>query len=172
MNQSLPLHPAIVHLPLAIAMLMPLLSAAILWVWWRKWLPGRRVWTAVFVAQLLLGATAFAALRTGESEEEKVEDIVREPALEAHEEAANAFLVAALVVAVLSLLPLVLPNDGLRRSTAVVTFLATIAVAALAIRTGEAGGELVYQHGAAAAYTSGAGTAPSPSGRAARGWED
>ena len=41
------------------------------------------------------------------------------------------------------------------------TVLATFGVAVLAIRVGEAGGELVYRHGAATAYASGAGgTAP------------
>ena len=41
--ETLPLHPKIVHLPIALAVLMPLITAGLLIAWWRDMLP-RRAW--------------------------------------------------------------------------------------------------------------------------------
>jgi len=49
----MPLHPKIVHLPIALAALMPLLSILILGGWWRGHLP-RRAWLLVAAFQALL----------------------------------------------------------------------------------------------------------------------
>ncbi len=132
----------IVHLPLALAVLLPLLAAAALISWWRKWLPGRRVWVLVLVLQAVLLATGVAALRTGEAEEDRVEPVVGERILEEHEESAEVFVTAAGVVLGLCVLPLVAPGDGLRRGAAVIAAAATLVVAGLAVSTGKAGGEL------------------------------
>jgi len=53
MSTQLPLHPLIVHLPLALALLVPLLAAGTLLAWWRGWLPGRRSWAVVVALQAL-----------------------------------------------------------------------------------------------------------------------
>jgi hypothetical protein len=50
------------------------------------------------------------------------------------------------------LLPLLLPQVPLRTAAAAAAFLGTLLVFGLGYRTGEAGGRLVYQHGAARAY--------------------
>ncbi len=155
-----PLHPMIVHLPLALAVLMPLLAAGALLAWWREWLPGRRIWLIVLALQALLLATGVAALRSGEAEEDRVEAVVGEWILEAHEEAAEVFVTAAAVVLCLLLMPLVLPGEALRRGVAAAAAAATVVVAALAVSTGKAGGELVYQHGAAVVYQADASGPP------------
>ncbi len=147
-----PLHPMIVHLPLALAVLMPLLAAGAFLAWWRQWLPGRRVWVGVLALQAVLLVTGVAALRSGEAEEDRVEPVVGERVLEAHEEAAEVFVTAAGIVLCLFVVPFVLPGEGLRRGAAAAATVATLVVAALAVSTGKAGGELVYRHGAAAAY--------------------
>ncbi len=147
-----PLHPMIVHLPLALAVLMPLLAAAAFLAWWREWLPGRRVWVGVLALQAVLLTTGVAALRSGEAEEDRVEPVVSERILETHEEAAEVFVIAVGVVLCLFAVPLVLPGEGLRRGAAAAATVATLVVAALAVSTGKAGGELVYRHGAAAVY--------------------
>ncbi len=155
-----PLHPMIVHLPLALAVLMPILAAGAFLAWWREWLPGRRVWVIALALQAVLLATGIAALRSGEAEEERVEPVVEEWILETHEEAAEVFVTAAGVVLCLFVVPLVLPGEGLRRGAAAGAAAATLVVAAFAVRTGKAGGELVYRHGAAAVYRADASGPP------------
>ncbi|MCP3959504.1 MAG: hypothetical protein GY719_16780 [bacterium] len=155
-----PIHPMIVHLPLALAVLMPVLATAAFMAWWREWLSGRRVWVAVLAIQLCLVATGFAALRSGEADEERVEAVVDEWALESHEEAAEAFVTAATLVLCFFVAPLVLPSEGLRRKAAAAVAAATLVVTAFAVRTGKAGGDLVYRHGAGIVYQADASGPP------------
>lgn len=149
----IPLHPKLVHLPIALAILVPLLTSGLLLAWWRGWLP-KRAWIVAVAAQALLVASAWLAMRTGEADEERVERVVPEQALEAHEEAAEAFLLGGALVLAIALAPLFL---GRRASMAAMatTVAGALAVLALGYRVGAAGGELVYRHGAAAAFTAG-----------------
>ena len=65
---SMPLHPAIVHLPLGLAILMPLVATGFAWALWT----GRirpRAWLAVVAFQALLFGSGIVATRTGEAEE-------------------------------------------------------------------------------------------------------
>lgn len=151
---SLPLHPILVHLPLALAALMPLLTGGLLFAWWRNALP-RRTWVLVCAAQLLLVAGGIAAMRSGEADEERVERVVPEAAIEAHEEAAELFVWAAGAVLLVSLGVLLPVRPRLAQGLGLATVLASAVVTLLAVRVGEAGGELVYRHGAAAAHAPG-----------------
>lgn len=154
MSTELPLHPLIVHLPLALALLLPLLAAGTLLAWWRGWLPGRRSWAVVVALQALLTLSAWAALRTGRAEEERVETTVAESVLETHEEAAEIFLGAAAGVFILAVLALLVPGERVPRLVAGLALVGMALGTVLAVRVGEAGGELVYRHGAAAVYAS------------------
>lgn len=161
---DLPLHPKIVHLPIALAVLLPLLSGGLLLAWWRGWLPPR-VWTLVAAGQLLLVGSGVLALRSGEADEDRVERLVPEAALEAHEEAGERFVWAAALVAGLALLPLLLRGERARLAGATAACAGTFVVLALGYDVGARGGELVYRHGAAAAFAApgAVGTAtPSP----------
>lgn len=93
---TLPLHPKIVHLPIALAVLMPLITAGLLIAWWRDMLPRRTWWIAVALQAVLVGSGLYAR-ETGEADEERVEARVGEAPLEAHEEAATVFVIGALV---------------------------------------------------------------------------
>lgn len=159
-----PLHPLIVHLPLALAVLMPLFAGAAIVAGWRDWLPGRRLWWAVVVLQALLAIAAVVAARTGENEEERVEKVVERAAVHRHEEAGEAFRNGAIATLVVTLLAALVPRAGLRRALAIVSLAATGVVLALAYRTGKEGGELVYRHGAASAYTTDAQSPAPPAG--------
>lgn len=154
MTGTVPLHPAIVHLPIALAVLLPLLALAALAAWWRGWLPGRRVWLGIVGLQAVLLVSGIAALRTGEGEEDRVERVIAGQALERHEEAAELFLWGACATLLLAALVLAMRQDRAARALASMTVLGTIVVLGLGYRTGKAGGELVYAHGAAAAYAS------------------
>jgi uncharacterized membrane protein len=157
-----PLHPAVVHLPIALAVLMPGFAILGAWLVHRRTVPARS-WLLVVVLQALLVASGWLALETGHDEEERVEQVVAERHIEAHEEAAERFLLLAgigLVAAAAGLLPRRLGAAG-----RMVAALATLAVLAAGVAVGHSGGELVYVHGAAGAY----GDAPAAWGHGTSG---
>jgi uncharacterized membrane protein len=147
---TVPVHPALVHVPLGLAFVIPLVVLGLAWALWSGLLP-RRAWSVAVVLQALLLGGALVALRTGEADEDRVERIVGEAALERHELAAKQFVFAAGAALVLGFAPLLLRGRALGAAV-VATALASAAVAGLAIRVGHAGGQLVYVHGAASAY--------------------
>lgn len=152
---ALPLHPKLVHLPIALAVLMPMLSAGLLLAWWKDLLP-RRAWIVAVALQAVLVGSSVLAMRTGEGDGEKVESVVAESAIDAHEEAAEVFTWTAAGVLLLFAAGSVLPGAAAARGAAGVATAATLVVLFLGYRVGQAGGELVYSHGAASAWVSGA----------------
>jgi uncharacterized membrane protein len=147
-----PLHPALVHFPIVLALLAPLLAAGFFWAIHTGRLPAR-AWIAVIVLQAVIFGSAWITAETGEDEEERVERVIREDPIEEHEEAAEWFIwIAAITLPVAgagiftgSL------GTGARALALAGTLLAAVAVA----RVGHTGGELVYKHGAALAYLDG-----------------
>lgn len=145
---DLPLHSALVHVPLGLAAVMPLVVLGLLLAIARGWLPARSFALAVGL-QLVLVAGAIASQRTGEAEEERVEQVVAEEKIEAHEEMAEPFLVGSIVTLVIGAGALLLRAPRAAAALRLVTGLGTIVVLALALRVGHSGGELVFVHGAA-----------------------
>lgn len=162
---SLPLHPAIVHLPLGLAFVIPMLAAGFAWALWKEQI-RRRSWLAVIALQAVLLAAGLVAMNTGEREEGRVERIVPEAALEQHEEYAEQFLWATGVTLVLAGLVLASRRRSVARSLTVATVAGTLIVAAAAVRVGHAGGRLVYVHNAGAVYGSAAQNGPAGQGGA------
>jgi hypothetical protein len=146
-------HPKVVHIPIALGVLMPFITGGLALAWWRNWLPWR-VWFVAVILQAVLLTSGVVALRTGETEEDRVERVVPERLIEAHEEAAEVFVWASGGVLVMML---VAAAFGTRRSgpaIAAAAALGTLLVLAAGYRTGQAGGSLVYEHGAAQVYSS------------------
>jgi uncharacterized membrane protein len=146
-----PLHPAIVHFPIVLAVLAPLFVAGAIWAIRRR-TNARRAWLVATAALAALALSTWVALQTGEREEDRVERVVAEQPLERHEEAGELFLAASAVVLLVSVagfLPGAFGSAG-----RVVTAAGTLVLVALGVRTGHSGGELVYRYGAASAYTS------------------
>jgi uncharacterized membrane protein len=154
--EGLPLHPKVVHLPIALSVILPLLTAGVLLAWWRGWF-ARRVWIVVVALQALLVGSGFFAMNAGEAEEETVEAVVPESAIHAHEEAAETFVWAAVGVLVIAFAGAAIPKERAALVTAAATFLGTLIVLYLGFQTGDAGGRLVYEYDAPAAYSSPAG---------------
>jgi uncharacterized membrane protein len=144
-----PLHPAVVHLPIALAVLTPLFAALLLLAIRSGRIPLLG-WSVVVLLQALLVGSAYLAHETGEEDEERAEKVVDEALIEEHEEASDWVLWlggAGLAAALLGLARG--PAGGFARAGALVISLLTLAAA---VRTGHLGGELVYRHGAANAY--------------------
>ena len=140
----MPIHPKIVHLPIALAVLMPLLSLLVLGGWWRGLLP-RRAWLLVAVFQALLLVTGFMASQSGERDEERAEAVVPEAAIEAHEEAAEVFLGAAGAVLALAVVAAAVRGERAARALAAATLAGTVVGLALGYRVGEGRGDMACQ---------------------------
>jgi uncharacterized membrane protein len=151
-----PLHPALVHFPIVLALLAPLLAAGFLWAIAKGRVPAR-AWLAVVVLQAVILGSGWLTAETGEDQEERVERVVRESVIKEHEEAAEWFLWIAgltLPLAGAGLLAGRLGSAGRGLALA-----GTLVTALTVARVGHTGGELVYKHGAALAYLDGPTTA-------------
>lgn len=144
---TLPLHPAVVHVPLGLAVVMPFLLGAMVWAVVTGRLPGKLWLLAVVLQGTLLGAAALA-LRTGEQDEDRVEGRAGESRVEAHERAAQAFTTAAGATFLAAAVALVLRNRrGPFLAAGGTSVALSVLMLVLGIQTGSRGGALV--HGAA-----------------------
>ena len=152
----MPLHPLIVHFPIVLTFLLPISIVAALWAV-RKGTPPRRGWSFPVIVAAALAVSAFVASRTGESEEERVERVVAENAIETHEEAAERFVVLSGVLLVVSLAGFLPRTVG--QAARIVTTAGALGLVAAGVQVGHSGGTLVYREGAASAYTNAAAPA-------------
>lgn len=150
---SLPLHPGLVHIPLGLAFVLPAIAIAFAWALWTGRLKTRFWLTVVLLLATLLGA-GLVAMKTGQHEEERVETVVPEAAIAKHEALAEQFLWLSGISLAAATVVLVLHRPAAIRAATSVTVLGTFLIAGAAIRVGHAGGQLVYEHNAAAAYAS------------------
>jgi uncharacterized membrane protein len=151
---ELPLHPAIVHLPLGLAVVLPIAALGVAVALWRGWLPAR-AWVGVVALQALLVGGGLLALSTGEADEERVESAVGEAAIESHEHAAKRFVIAGgLTLAVAATALAFASRPKWQRSAQLATVAMSAGVLLLALNVGHQGGQLVYGRGGAAAWTS------------------
>lgn len=151
---NLPMHPAIVHLPLGLAVLLPLIAITFCIAIWRGWLPAKS-WVIVTALHLILFGSALLAMKTGEREEERVEEVVGESALESHEEMGEIFAWASGITLLITGGAMFFRKKNLGFASRAGASLGLITVAGLALATGHSGGALVYQKGAASAYVEG-----------------
>ncbi|MEP7380746.1 MAG: hypothetical protein ABI910_03625 [Gemmatimonadota bacterium] len=147
-----PLHPAIVHLPIALSLLLPLFAAGSIWAI-RKGARPIKAWgltTALFAALTL---SSWVAVETGHDQEERVENVVADAPIESHEEAAESFLLLSL--GVLGIAAIGLSSGKFGSVARVAGAVGTLVLVVAGYQVGHSGGQLVYKYGAASAYTSG-----------------
>lgn len=146
-----PLHPAVVHFPIVLAVLLPIFAVGAL-IAIHRGVPVMKVWALPLALAAVLAGFAWLAVETGENEEDRVEAVVAEAPLHDHEEAGERLLLFSVVV-------LLVAAGGLYHGTAgaAARYVATLgAFAALyaGVQAGQLGGELVYEHNAGSAYVS------------------
>lgn len=145
-----PLHPAVVHLPVAIAVLVPIVAIGALIFIKRGTRPGV-AWGLTVASLSALLLSGWVALQTGEQQEERVEDVVGDAPIHTHEEAAELFLMTTGVVLAVGLAGFAPGRVG--RAGRWAATLGTAAILGTGWNVGHTGGMLVYRDGAATAYT-------------------
>jgi uncharacterized membrane protein len=145
-----PLHPAVVHFPIVLAVLLPLVALGALWAI-RRGTSARAAWAVPLIVAGALAVSAWVAVQTGEADEDRVENVVSERVLHEHEEAAERFLVLSGVLFLVAAVGLA--GGTLGTAGRVLATAGTLGLVWAGVEVGAAGGELVYRHGAAGAYT-------------------
>jgi uncharacterized membrane protein len=153
--QNMPLHALVVHLPIALTMLIPLF-VALAFLLTRRGVAPQRAWMLPTGLLALLLVSGWAALQTGQQQEDRVERVVPEAAFETHEEAAELFLIITGGVLVLAAGGLM--NNRAGKALRVAGAAGTLVVLGAGYNVGHSGGKLVYQYGAARAYAAPAGS--------------
>jgi hypothetical protein len=143
----LPLHPAVVHVPLGIAVILPLVAAALAVAVWRGRLP-RSALAVIVGLQLVVVAGGFIAMRLGHGDERQAALVAPRDAIHEHEEAGEAFVWVSLGVLAVAFAAMAVPAR-LAPKVAALTTAGALVAAGLALNAGRLGGELVFRHGAA-----------------------
>ncbi len=159
-----PLHPAVVHLPMALAVLAPIFAVGAAIAVRRGAAPARS-WSLAVGMLLALSASAWFSIETGEDQEDRVENVVPKAALHAHEEAADTFL--WLSVGVLGVAGVGLFRNRVAAPARLLATAGSVLLLVAGYRVGHSGGALVYTHGAASAYVDSTATVSGTAGRSA-----
>lgn len=147
-----PLHPKIVHIPLALAIILPILNASLTLSWWRQWLP-RRVWIISAVLHAMMTLSAFVAMQTGETDEHTAEQVVSKHEIHEHEEAAEVFLYGTVLALLCALIAAIAEKEKIGLRFAMASSILALLCSFLAIEAGNHGGKLVYKYGAGRAFS-------------------
>ncbi len=145
---DLPLHPIVVHFPIVLGALLPLL-AILLWWGIKKFQLPPKVWALVSIVALVYSLSAVTAVQLGEADEEKVEKVVSEKVIEEHEEVWELIPWIAGTLFLVSLGGFTVRYS--KQAKMAMIGLSLVAVVPL-IHAGHTGGELVYEHGASIAH--------------------
>ncbi|MEO8083733.1 MAG: DUF2231 domain-containing protein [Ardenticatenales bacterium] len=145
-----PLHPVIVHFPIVLMILQPIvLIGAFMAV--RRGASLKMAWGVAAAFAVLLAISAFAATQTGEDTEREVKNTIGQELIEEHAEGAELFRNLAIVGAVIVLIAFALGGAG--RAARMVSPVFAIGLIWFGYQAGHSGGALVYEHGAASAYS-------------------
>lgn len=146
---DLPLHPAVAHLPLGLAFVMPSVVAGIGWAIWTRRVT-LRAWILVAVLQCLLVAGGLFATTIGERDEPRMTQAGEQPIIAAHEAVCEQFVWGAVLTVGLAMMVLMSMRRGLQRALMAATLAGTVMVALLGFRAAVSGGRLVHiQHAGA-----------------------
>jgi uncharacterized membrane protein len=148
---QVPFHPVIVHFPLALAFILPILMLIFIFMI-KKNKMSQQAWLIIIGLQIATTLTGYIAMNAGENEEDAVEKVVNKKLIHEHEEAAEVFVGSTVIVLVLSVAAFFLRKE-VQFPVYLGVCLLSLVSCFLAYKAGELGGELVYKHGAAGAYS-------------------
>jgi len=151
---GIPLHPAAVHVPIGLAIVLPPL---VLWAAIRTWQGAetRATWSMIAFIQLVLVGAAFFAMSAGERDEDVVERVVAERRIHVHETMGKQFAWTGVIALACTVL-LIGASGPPARALGVIAVLLAVGTTGLAARVGHSGGKLVYVYGAAQAHVNAA----------------
>ncbi len=147
---NLPLHPFIVHFPVALAFILPVLALVVAVMIKKRKFPMES-WFLIIGLQVLVTGFGYIALETGETEEVEVSKVLDKSLINKHEEAAEIFVGSTVIILALSVALAFLREDLQSWLQYAVVALSLISCG-LAYKAGVLGAELVYRYGATAAY--------------------
>ena len=147
---QVPLHPIVVHFPIAIAFILPIL--ALLFAFFIKTQKMKSsMWLIIVGLHLFTVGAGYLALETGENEEDTVAKIVDKDLIGEHEKYAEIFVGVTVVATAISIVAFFLQTN-IQFYAQLANVIILVIAAFFAYETGEHGGELVYKHGATRAY--------------------
>lgn len=152
----MPLHPALAHLPLGLSLVLPLIAA---FAAWRLWKGERPATFLVLLLSAILVGGVFATRETGEEDADLVKKVVPKGTIGPHADAADFFTGGAVLVLVLAIATVALGARKQARYAAAALVVVTLWHAAVGVRTGHLGGEIVYENNGASAHAKGTGAA-------------
>lgn len=147
----MPLHPVIVHLPLALTFLLPILVLVFAWAI-KSGKMSKELWLVIIGIQILITGSGYLSLETGEIDEEKVSAIVSKKIVHEHEEAAEIFVGTTVISLASGIVALFLQPAFQEKARLAVIFLSLLPVF-FGWKAGNLGGEIVYRHGGASAHS-------------------
>ena len=147
---QVPFHPVIVHLPIALTIILPVLILVFAFLIKSNKM-STQAWLVIIGLQLATTVTGYIALESGEDEEALVQKVVDKKLIHHHEESAEIFVGSTVLALVLSVAVFFLRKE-LQFPIHLVVCLVSLISCYLVYETGGTGGELVYRHGAAGAY--------------------
>jgi uncharacterized membrane protein len=143
-------HAFTVHFPIALSFIMPVMCIAFaMMIRARKLAPHG--WLVIVGLQVFVTIMGYVSLETGEIDEPEVEKILEKKLIQDHEGAAELFVGATVITLMLSIGLFFLPRELQFKMQMGVAALSLVCCF-LAYRTGQLGGALVYEHGAAQAF--------------------
>jgi len=146
-----PFHPALVHLPLGVSLVVPLLAFLATVAIWKGWVP-KRTWWVIVLLQAMLVVGGAMGYQTGEREKDLVGGIIDDEPIEAHEHAAQTFMQAGAATLVVAVAAAFAAATKFAPIGHLLTTALSLLVLFLGMQAGHKGGRLVYIHDAAQAH--------------------
>lgn len=150
---QVPFHPVIVHFPIALTFILPVLMLVFAFMIKSNKM-SHQTWLIIIGLQIATTVTGYISLESGEDQEHLVSKVVDKKIIHEHEEAAEIFVGSTVIALVVSVAAFFLRNEIQFFVHLFITLISLVSCY-LAYNAGGSGGELVYRHGAASAYVKG-----------------
>lgn len=146
----MPLHPMMVHLPLGLALILPVIILTFMILIRLKKISDS-MWIMIMSLQAFLVAIGHLTIATGENEEDLVRTIIDRKIVSMHELDAEMFVGSVVIGLVISVMGY-FANKKYQFKSQVAVLAISIITILLAVNVGRSGAALVYKHGAAQVY--------------------